>query len=433
MIILDSNILKGISLRGPDAELLRTIRTSGVQRVAAPWIVIEEIAAQQALLYEEKYQAAASAMDTLDRATPWTSVPAPRKADPERVRSHWRGRYGEVAETLRTSPTAYEQALFREANLLAPCKTVNSGRHKTGARDAAIWLTAVEYAQEHQEETVYFVSNNTEDFGDGTSFRPPLDADLKGLDGRFVLFTSLGGVLTKFATEADAPEDEVKTHLAAEGSRRSIAHAARRYARRKPNFTGTVIGGGSGQMAEVQVKAWQDMPEAVLSSVRDIRAHEIAGHKWCTATARWLIYGHTRPGRDAVEGVVNASWETRVLLSPTAPGEEVTILRTNQFGPLMLGDVADLPKDDRLANGAEAPPKTGVLRDVQSWWSATPAVDQQLVLEALKHLPVTKTNLSYAKSLMEQLHQRQTEEAERRLRDALDDLHEEEPDEPVDE
>ncbi|GAB3004540.1 hypothetical protein GCM10023080_082730 [Streptomyces pseudoechinosporeus] len=52
--------------------------------------------------------------------------------------------------------------------------------HDFGGRDAAIWLTAVEYAREHPEETVYFVSRNTKDFGDGTAYPPLMDQDLEG-------------------------------------------------------------------------------------------------------------------------------------------------------------------------------------------------------------------------------------------------------------
>ena len=106
---------------------------------------------------------------------PWADIPHPRKFDAEHVRKHWRERYSEIADVIETSVSAYQMAMFRETNILAPCKTVNSGKNKTGARDAAIWLTAVEYAREHPAETVYFVCNNTEDFGDGTSFPSPMD------------------------------------------------------------------------------------------------------------------------------------------------------------------------------------------------------------------------------------------------------------------
>ncbi|MFD8726275.1 PIN domain-containing protein [Streptomyces sp. NPDC059629] len=343
MIILDSNILKGISLRGPEAELLRTIRTSGVERVAAPWIVLEELAAQQALAYAEKHAAALAAVTKLDKATPWGQVTPPEKADSEQVREHWRARYAELAETLKTSPAAYEQAMFREANLLAPCKTVNSGKHKTGARDAAIWLTSVEYAREHPEETVCFVSNNTEDFGDGTSFKYPLDEDLEGLGQRFVLFTSLDGVIAKFATEIEAPEEDVRSALAKPSASFAIVHAARHNSDNL-SFVATVVDRKTRQLVEVPVAGRFAPPSVALDSVRDIRAYEIAGHKWCTATARWLLSGFvSQPYSHSPAPVVDWAWETRVLLSTTAPMQAVTVLRSGAFTPVSPEDIDHLP------------------------------------------------------------------------------------------
>ncbi|MFJ1550985.1 hypothetical protein [Streptomyces sp. NPDC088246] len=122
MIILDTNILKGTSLRGPEAELLLAIRSTKVERVGAPWIVLEELAAQQAILYEAKYETAKDAVETLNKATSWAEVRPPRKFSPDHVREYWRGRYAAIVEVLPTSPSAYQEALFREANLLAPCK-----------------------------------------------------------------------------------------------------------------------------------------------------------------------------------------------------------------------------------------------------------------------------------------------------------------------
>ncbi|MFF2640036.1 PIN domain-containing protein [Streptomyces niveus] len=335
MIILDSNILKGTSLRGPEAELLRVIRTAGVETVVAPWIVLEELAAQQVLAYAAKYEAAEAAMLKLKAATPWGSLPLPRRSTPERVRDHWRGRYAEIVGTLPTSPRAYEQALFREANLLAPCKTVNSGKHKTGARDAAIWLTAVEYAREHPQEQVYFVSNNTEDFGDGTSFPPLMDQDLQGVEGRFVLFTSLDGLLTKFAAESLASEAELTSLLRQEESLSDVARIAGKGLNKG---RGLAIDADDGEFKEVMVRRWIGNPDVDLDSVSDIRSHEIAGHQWSTATARWLLSGYARIfGRGRYQGdysAVACSWETRVLVSPTAPHKGLTVLRKEPTVPL---------------------------------------------------------------------------------------------------
>ncbi|MFF7928975.1 PIN domain-containing protein [Streptomyces mirabilis] len=346
MIILDSNILKGISLRGPEAELLRALRASGVERVAAPWIVLEELAAQEALRYAEKHAAALDAMNTLRKATPWESVRIPRKADPERVRRHWRSRYAELAETLPTSQSAYQQALFREANLLAPCKTVNSGKHKTGARDAAIWLTAVEYTREHPEETVYFVSNNTADFGDGGSFKHPLDEDLEDVQDRFILFTSLDGVVTRFATQVAAPEKEVREALAADSSHAVIAPAAMRQHRWVRGSTASVVERSSRRLMNRHFARWLGAPAVCLSSVTDIRAHEIAGHMWCTATARWLLAGHDVLGSSRDNPLLYCAWETRVLLSTTAPENGVTVLGGGPFTAIAPEDIDHLPPGD---------------------------------------------------------------------------------------
>ncbi|WP_327345974.1 PIN domain-containing protein [Streptomyces europaeiscabiei] len=342
MIILDANILKGVSLRGPEAELLRTIRTSGVERVAAPWIVFEELAAQQVLLYGAKHETALDAVTALDKATPWAKVALPVKASPEMVRGYWRKRYTELAEPLQTSLTAYEQALFREANLLAPCKTINSGKAKTGARDAAIWLTAVEYAREHPQESVYFVTNDSDFLDHSTSLRHPLDEDLKGLEQRFVLFTSLDDVVSKFATEIEAPEDDVRSVLAKPPAGAAAVRSARHSG--NFNFVATAVR-EERRLVEVPVTGhFLNSVSLALSSVSGIRAYEIAGHKWCTATARWLFSGYVpQPYSPTPTPLVNWAWETRLLLSPTAPEKGVTVLRGGAFTPISPEDVERLP------------------------------------------------------------------------------------------
>ncbi|MFE4829361.1 hypothetical protein [Streptomyces sp. NPDC056672] len=70
MIILDANTLINISLRHPDADVLRAIRATKVKRVTVPWIAMEEVAAKQALIYEEKHAAALAACENLRKSTP---------------------------------------------------------------------------------------------------------------------------------------------------------------------------------------------------------------------------------------------------------------------------------------------------------------------------------------------------------------------------
>ncbi|MFD4946598.1 PIN domain-containing protein [Streptomyces sp. NPDC058409] len=372
MIILDANILKSTSLRGPAADVLRAIRAAKVEQVAAPWIAMEEIAAQQVLSYQGKHDAAMEAVKTLRKATPWADIPHPQKFDAEHVRKHWRQRYSEIADVIETSASAYQMAMFRETNLIAPCKTVNSGKNKTGARDAAIWLTAVEYAKAHPAETVYFVSNNTDDFGNGTCFPSPMDKDLQGMEDRFFLFTSLDGVLTKFATEVEADAEDVRALLETEEAYATVLATAWASGKHYRTITGSQMYKDSDDVrAVVRSSRWE--PRAVaLSKVLEVSAREIVGHKWFTASVRWLLAesGLPRHYTDERDRIAFA-WETRVLLSPTASEKGLTVLDGKRPGPVTSDDAPNVPiiaaPDDlalltKAANASEAPVSPRQLR-----------------------------------------------------------------------
>ncbi|MEU0002177.1 PIN domain-containing protein [Streptomyces microflavus] len=339
MIILDANIIKGISLRGPVADVLRTIRAAGVERVATPWIAVEEVAAQEALRYREKHDAAKVAVDVLRKATPWADVPHPKRWPAEHVRRHWREQYGSITDVMETSADAYKQALYRETNLIAPCKTVNNGKDKTGARDAAIWLTAVEYAAAHAGELVHFVSND-KDFSVAGKLPDEMQRDIKGMEGRFSVFTSLQDVVNKFATEVEASEKDVRELLDTEESHATVLEATRTAAGRHRLFTGSLLSQADGdtKLSEIGVSRWY--PTAVvLDKVLTVSGHEVGDHRYFTAWVRWLLRDDWFRGE---EPGVAYSWETRVLLS-TATDKSMTVLDSKRPGPIALEDVPNLP------------------------------------------------------------------------------------------
>ncbi|MFD5110280.1 PIN domain-containing protein [Streptomyces cinereoruber] len=337
MIILDANIIKGTSLRGAVADVLHAIRAAGVERVATPWIAVEEIAAQQALAYTEKHKAAMDAVEALRRATPWEHVHHPKRWPAERVREYWRERYSSITEVLETSHTAYQQALFRETNQIAPCKTVNSGSYKTGARDAAIWLTAVEYAKAHEDETVYFVSNDSDMSKDG-QFLPEMQRDIVGMEHRFRLFTSLEGVVTKFATEVEASAEDVRELLDAEESHAAVLAATRTAASRYRTITGTPIRSNGRRLSGV-TSNWS--PAAVaLDKVLEVSGREVGGHHYFTAWVRWLLKDDHVIHGEAYERAY--AWETRVLLS-TRADQAMTVLNFKRPGPISAEDAPHLP------------------------------------------------------------------------------------------
>ncbi|MDQ1013194.1 hypothetical protein QFZ82_007679 [Streptomyces sp. V4I23] len=149
------------------------IRETETERIAVPWMALEELAAQKAVDYSNAHREAARALRKLQRVSV-TEQPKLGAPDPEKMRESWRARYGQLLEVLPTSETALREGVYREANVLPPATLKGEGDKavKVGARDVAIWLTAVEYAREHPDETVYFVSSNHKDFGKGGAYPP---------------------------------------------------------------------------------------------------------------------------------------------------------------------------------------------------------------------------------------------------------------------
>ncbi|MGW7244512.1 PIN domain-containing protein [Streptomyces sp. NPDC054804] len=359
MIILDANIIKGISLRSSVADVLRTIRAANVERAATPWIAVEEILAQEAQRYQAKHDAAMAAMDELRKATPWEHVAPPRRFSAEHVREHWRERYASITEVLETSHTAYQQAMYRETNLIAPCKLVDAGKKKTGARDAAIWLTAVEYAREHPDETVYFISKDSDFSNDGT-LPEAMQKDIAGMEGRFFLFTSLDGVLPKFAVGVEAKAEDVHGLLDTEESRATILETARTVPKRYRLVDGSLMrptNDGGTRLSAIRTTPWT--PTAVaLDMVVEVASHEVDGHHWFTAWARWLL-------RDSkvIRGEEQQrayAWETRVLLSTTADNA-MAVLDFKRPSSISREDIPNVPtvteattERDRLIRLGEA-------------------------------------------------------------------------------
>ncbi|MGW3520582.1 PIN domain-containing protein [Streptomyces hydrogenans] len=341
MIILDANIMKGVSLRKPEADVLRAIRAAGEERVATPWIAVEEIAAQEALSYAKKHQAAMDAVDDLRKATPWQHVHHPKRWSAEYVRRHWRERYSSIADVLETSHAAYQQALYRETNQIAPCKTVNSGKNKTGARDAAIWLTAVEYARAHEGETVYFVSKDSDMSEDG-QLLPEMQKDIAGMEHRFHLLTSLDDVITKFATEVEASAEDVLGLLGTEETRATILAATRAASRRFRVISGTAMPSPIADRRRYAGNATSNWsPTAVaLDKVLEVSGREVGGHHWFTAWVRWLLRDDRWTRGEVQE--LGYAWETRVLLS-TAADQDMTILDFRRPGPISKEDEPNVP------------------------------------------------------------------------------------------
>lgn len=371
MIILDTNILRSFKLDSVSSDLLKTIRAAGVEAVCVPWVVLEELTSHRAVRYREKYEAAAQAMKSFKQATPWLVTPDRiEQLELERFQQHWRQQYLAVVDVIPTSEKALREATFREMNVLPPCKAIAISEHetvKTGGRDAAIWLTAVEYARSHPGERVYFVSKNTKDFGDGTSYSPPMDEDLEGIRDRFVHLTSLDEVVKLFTEPAEVNEEQVRGILSGRESLKAISSEAVRYmppeiwSRRRFNgsmaFLAEDLRTGEFETVTtepVQMVGWADTPTVAFSDVGELSAYRIGDHVWCSATVRWILSGPAiLDGTHRVEAV-GCVWETRVLASTTNADSRLTILRSQATRALSTSEfVRFAPPATSLARRTE--------------------------------------------------------------------------------
>src|ERR1700722_1899882 len=197
VIIFDSSALFGLSPDDPKCDLLRALKQSGQQSVGIPWMVQEELVAQRVLRHAEAHRAAVSATRDLNRVAPWLAEQGPKPFDRDEAADHWRKAYGRLFEIVETSGDGARRALLREANCEKPARGADA-KGKGGARDAAIWLSVVEYLKGNPGEKVYFVSSNTHDFGDGTDYPAPMSEDVEGLEDRLALLTSFDAVVSEF-------------------------------------------------------------------------------------------------------------------------------------------------------------------------------------------------------------------------------------------
>ncbi|MGW2100391.1 PIN domain-containing protein [Streptomyces olivaceoviridis] len=343
LIILDTCILRECGLGSSSTDLLRTIRTAGAQGVAVPWMVLEELAAQQAVKYAQKHEAAERALKALAEVTPWAFPTPLAPAAPDNVREHWRTEWRGVVDVIPTSETALREAAFREANGLAPCKIQDGGRSaKTGFRDAAIWLSAIEYAREHPHSEVFFVSSNTRDFGDGSGeYRPPMDQDV-WTTGNLTHLTSLDDVISRFASPTAMDDDKARTIL---GSDTVLTEAGRVAHSTLRTFRCTIATGTLGRETELgQATVWMETPTAVLDSVKDVDAYKIGEQEWCTATVRWILGGRALLQGGTYLVTAGCSWETRVLFNLSAGTDaRLTILRSKAPVHIPTGVFDHLP------------------------------------------------------------------------------------------
>jgi hypothetical protein len=334
VIYLDTCIVRSLDLKDSSADLLRALRAVG-ERVGIPWMVAEELVAQRVISYREAHDSAVAALRVVNRHTPWDMSAQLEDPDVERVRKYWTKMYGTLAEILPSSPAAMREALFREANVLPPCK--KAGKNKTGSRDAVIWLSAVEYAREHPDETVYFVSENHRDFTRGSAYPSPMDTDVGDLGDRFEHLTTLAEVVQRFTQPTKA--DKALSHeiLGSTASIDAITAAAKKLITGAEPIPCATSVGEVGQEVTISTARSFSPFRSTLHAVSNFQAYRIGDHEWYTAVAVWHMAGVAFLD-EAEVSAAGVAWTTSVLFAPNAEDPRVTVLRHDSPRPLSAAE-----------------------------------------------------------------------------------------------
>lgn len=177
MISLDTN---QVLHKTPDGALLRMLHKVAEQTghdLVLPEMVIEEYLAHYRRDVQVAAKKARDAIDRLRRLFPSWPGQAPSFGSVDEMAE--KSRRDQLEKIFRTHPTpsgTWQEAMLREARRRPPAKTSweNPG---SGARDVAVWLTAVDACRTSGAKT-YFVTANSSDFGNEGSLRPELVQDL---------------------------------------------------------------------------------------------------------------------------------------------------------------------------------------------------------------------------------------------------------------
>lgn len=340
MIILDSCVIRGMRLDSSEADVLRAIVRTETERVGAPWMAIEELAAQKALEYIEAHRVAARALRQLQNKS-YREEPKLGGPDAEAVREKWRKEYASFIEVLPTSNDAIREGVYREANVLPPAGTKGDGDNKVkvGARDVAIWLTAVEYAREHPNETVYFVSSNHRDFTKGgAGYPPPMDSDVAGLGDRFMHLTNLDELLETVAPQVEVNTADVRGLLRTHTE--YVTDCARQVWKNNSGITPFNVRTQDGEVLPALAWVSPKSVKAELVDVSDIKAYRLGANSWFVATARWQFVGLVASRATVEPGA--CVWKTRILFpAQSGDGHRPRIIKAYQAVPVEDASAVD--------------------------------------------------------------------------------------------
>ncbi|WOX22713.1 PIN domain-containing protein [Streptomyces solicathayae] len=325
MIIFDTNAVNELDPHGSKADLIRLLRKAGLE-VAAPWVVIEELTAHKLYEYQRHFDLMLRQHQELARLEP-NLAGLPPTFRGERFADHWRNQYSDIFAVLPTSQSALRTAVLRESACIKPAKVDKS--KKSGGRDVAVWFSILEHLGENPEAKVYFVSNNTTDFGEPDKWPFPLNLDLGESVHRITHLLNFEDALKEFTEEAEAPEGIQEALTARLSSRESTATMAREAWRRVGRSHFRMKGGDAPPKVRVS-----------FDSIEPVECRRIGSSVWYWSKVKWQLYVLQRRHLDPLM----MEWDTSILF-PEGDTAPISLLRGGRIAPITLDELDGELKD----------------------------------------------------------------------------------------
>ncbi|WP_219505343.1 PIN domain-containing protein [Nonomuraea ceibae] len=332
MIVLDTNQLEHIRPPdGPLMALLRTIASHRGQTLALSEIALEEHLAHYRHKIEQQEKKVRNQLRELHALVPFAGGELPR-FDVDTAVRRLRDQLTADFKILPTSPEILREALRRETQRRLPAKRGWEGKGE-GARDVAIWLSAVEASREYGP--LYFVSQDKQAFGVKT-LHPELNDDIARVlgtpNGHFkycygidVLLAELADVYSPAPTRATLAASDVVREAAIQDLWHSGVHKD------------IMAADGLFGQGPIAVVSNPGPINAELDQVSSkIEAYRLGDKVFASARLRWKVLTSLQitwlnsVSRDEIEYGCKFSVEETMLLSLDADGQIAAAIVTDR-------------------------------------------------------------------------------------------------------
>jgi hypothetical protein len=197
VIIVDTNILHGASLDGPQIQILRRLATQKGLSLRIPEMVGVEFIYRQNEKFEALVSKARNAVEALDKESSlWGFGRDLEFPTPDTLTLREVSLLKSIFEVIPTTPEDAWEALKREALRVPPAR--QNGTTACGARDALIWLTVLRCARD-QSGPVYLISNDQKAFGED-GLKSMLEEEARE-SGSVIYCSSIKDLLATLGTE----------------------------------------------------------------------------------------------------------------------------------------------------------------------------------------------------------------------------------------